>query len=626
MCGVAGVVNFDGAPAQESILQLMAEAMAHRGPDGSGVRLFGQAGLAHRRLSIIDLGGGAQPMSNEDGSVWVVFNGEIYNHVDLRKGLEAKGHKFRTRCDTEVIVHLYEEEGARCVDRLDGMFGFAVLDLSKREILLARDRLGKKPLFYFADGKLLAFASEIRALSRHPGVPRDIDPQALHDYLTFQYVPSPSTIYKGVRKLPPGCLLKIGFDGGEPRLDRYWRCCYSRKSSISYHEAVDGVRGLVEDAVRKRLMSDVPLGAFLSGGIDSSIITGVMSKGADIPVRTFTIGFDDLAYDERPYAAAAAAAFGVDHHERVVSPSDPELLKKIARHCGEPFADSSILPTYLLCQFARESVTVALGGDGADELFGGYYRYQALHYGRMADVLPLGLRRALHSILGGVLPSGRNERTMIGKLLRAAKAAAATREHRYLGIISRFGEDAKLAVYGEAMAGTELTDSSVLMRAILDDATTECDGELAMEADLNSYLPGDILFKTDIASMANSLELRAPFLDHRLVEFAATLPTHFKRTLTSRKRILVDAFKDILPPSARQRGKLGFGVPVGRWLREGWRELSRGLLLDGEAVRLGLLSRRGLEALLDAHQSGRMDHSYPLWALLMLELWLDTRV
>ncbi len=624
MCGIAGIVNFDGAPVAEEILRTMTEAMAHRGPDGSGARTFGAVGLGHRRLSIIDVEGGAQPMSNEDGSVWIVFNGEIYNHLELRGELEAKGHLFKTHCDTESIIHLYEELGSQCVKRLNGMFAFALLDLSKRKLLLARDRLGKKPLCYFVDGSSLVFASELRALSLHPAAPREIDPQALHDYLTLQYVPSPSTIYQGVKKLPPAHLLELNLATGRHRVERYWHCDYSRKGRIGFADAARELRGLVEDAVRRRLMSDVPLGAFLSGGLDSSIIVGVMAKLADMPVRTFTIGFDDPAYDERPYAAAAAKAFGVEHHEKVVSPADPKLLRRIARHCGEPFADSSILPTYLLCRFARESVAVALGGDGADELFGGYYRYQALHYGRLADFLPLGLRQGLHHALKGVLPSGKGERTRAGKLLRAAKTAASPKESRYLGIISRFDEAAKRAVYGEALADFQPVDTAAYMRALFDDATTDHADETAMEADLTSYLPGDILFKTDIASMANSLELRAPFLDYRIAEFAASLPAHFKHSTLSRKRVLVEAFKDILPPSTLRRRKLGFGVPVGRWLREGWRELARTTLLDGVAVKRGLLDRGTLEKLLDAHQSGREDHSYPLWALLMLELWIES--
>lgn len=625
MCGIAGIVNLDGRPADEALLRAMSDAQWSRGPDGSGVKLLGSAGLAHRRLSIIDLQGGAQPLANEDGSVWITFNGEIYNHLELRRELEAKGHVFKTHCDTEAIVHAYEQFGADCVKRLNGMFAFAIHDLPRRKLLLCRDRLGKKPLNYFFEpngpAPFFTFASELQALVAHPGVPRDVDQQALHDYFSLQYVPAPRCVYRNVRKLEPGHSLELDIPAKTIQTARYWDVDYATKTTMNFQEAKERLRQLLEQAVSDRLMSDVPLGAFLSGGVDSTIIAGLMAKTCGQKVKTFTIGFAENRYDERPFATLAAKAIGSEHYEKVVNPADFDAVRKLVRHFGEPYSDSSMLPTCLLSQFTRESVTVALSGDGADELFAGYYRYLLMRHARLADLLPLAPRRMLCGLADRLLPRGAEERSLPGKLHRLLNIAASSPDQRYLDIINRFDEQVKLSLYGDAIDRAALRSTQAFMAAARARATATNLVENVMETDLHSYLPGDILPKVDIASMANSLEVRSPFLDHRVVEFAASLPLDFKQRGKVRKRILLEACSDLVPAAIRDRGKLGFGVPVAAWLRGQWSTLSREILLDGGAVKNGFFKRKTVESMLDAHQSGQADLSYALWSMLVFELW-----
>ena len=629
MCGIAGIYNLNGEPVDEAVLREMRDSILHRGPDGEGVWMDDGVGLAHRRLSIIDLEGGAQPMGNEDGSIQVTFNGEIYNHVELRERLQEKGHVFKTTCDTEVIAHLYEEMGAKCVSLLDGMFAFAVYDKNEHKLLIARDRLGQKPLVCFMSGTgssaVFAFASELQALAAHPLMPKELDPQALHDYLSLQYVPAPNTIYESVRKLPPGHIMEISRQEPTPKVTRYWSCDYSSKIECSHEEACDQLRELLEGAVRKRLMSDVPLGAFLSGGIDSTIIVGLMRKFSLLPVKTFTIGFLEEKYDERVYAKTAAEFLGTDHNAQVVNPADFEVLEKLVGHYGEPYCDASMIPTYFLSEFAREHVTVALSGDGADEIFCGYNRYVVMKFARFADFLPRSARQGMASLLARFTPPFPEERSNPGKFLRLLDAVSASPESRLFDLTNRFPENLKHSLYSDDFARFAVKDTQRLFDQLHSACSAADHAEKSMETDLTSYLPGDILTKVDIASMATSLEVRSPFMDHKVAEFAATLRMRHKLKGTTRKRILSDTFKDLIPSELRERKKMGFGVPIADWLRGDWSEISRERLLDGAAMATGYFRRDAVEKMLDEHAAGSADHSYRLWALLVLDIWMDSR-
>ncbi|HCE43828.1 MAG TPA: asparagine synthase (glutamine-hydrolyzing) [Lentisphaeria bacterium] len=626
MCGIVGIVHLDGSPVNPEILSSMNSAIIHRGPDGDGVWNDGPAGLAHRRLSIIDLAGGKQPLTNEDGTVWITYNGEIYNHAELRRNLENKGHKFKSSCDTEVIVHLYEEYGRDCVTFLNGMFAFGIYDSKNRILLLARDRMGQKPLVYFSDQKRIVFASELQALAKHPQMPRDINLQALHDYFSLQYIPHPDTIYSKVKKLPPAHTLEVNLEFGKTRLNRYWKCRFDKKNDMTYEEAKSLLRQRLEDSVRIRLMSDVPLGAFLSGGIDSTIIVGLMAKISGSPVKTFTIGFSESKYDERKYASVAAAGFKTEHYEKIVNPADFSLVEKLVGHYGEPYCDASMLPTYLLSGFTREKVTVALSGDGADELFAGYYRYLVMKYSQFADFIPLSLRKSMFSILTGILPPKTEERAMTGHIHRILSAAACSSDSRYLDIISRFSEDMKKEVYGEKFKDFSSRKTQEYIQALYLNSNATDPVEKIMDTDINSYLPGDILAKVDIASMACSLELRSPFMDYRIAELAASMPLIYKQDGTERKHILREAFSDLIPPELIRRRKLGFGVPIASWFRKEWAGILKERLLEGKAVKDNFFKKEVLEKYINKHQKSRADYSYSLWAMLVFELWLEKTV
>lgn len=630
MCGIAGVVNFDQQPVARDLLDRMNAAQLHRGPDDGGILLDANVGLAHRRLSIIDLSAaGHQPMDNEDGSITIIFNGEIYNSPALRRDLEQSGHIFKTHTDTEVILHLYEELGEKVGTMLNGMFAFAIYDRRRRRLLLVRDRLGKKPLLYFIDHERMAFASEMAALQEHPQLPRQLNLQALSDYFSLLYIPSPQTIYNGVHKLPPGCYLDIDCYSGNFRLEPYWQIDYRRKTELKFADAQLRLRELLTDAVKIRLLADVPLGAFLSGGIDSTVIAGLMSAVSGAPVQTFTVGFAETRYDEREFARAAVTHLNARggqplvHHEKMVDPDDFDTLVMLARHYGEPFADASMLPTCLLSRFTREQVTVALSGDGADELFAGYNRYLLMRLLRNADLTPAWLRHVTARSLARLLPPKLDERSRVGKLHRLLDIVAARNNHRYLQIIDRFGEDLKHRLCGDAFPASGLAPTQDYFDNLLETATAADPVEKIMETDLHSYLVGDILCKVDIAAMANSLEVRNPFLDYRVVEFAASLPLSYKQSGRRRKHILVETFQELLPPPLSRRGKLGFGVPLAAWFRGGWHERLQERLLDGEAVKLQLLRRAETEKIIAQHYAGKQDYSYPLFTLLMLELFLE---
>ena len=644
MCGICGILDTSGRGADPSVVRAMMDRLRHRGPDGEGMfdssrfsvpgsplqgdpalpgpRMPGSgihAVLGHTRLSIIDLPGGRQPMGSEDGSVQVVFNGEIYNFQELRRGLEARGHRFATRSDTEVIVHLYEEKGEDLLGDLRGMFAFAVWDARRRRLLCARDRLGKKPLCYCERPGLFAFASELKALAVLPGFDRAVDPEAVHLYLTYQYVPPPRTIFRAARKLPPGHLLV--WEGGRVRTRAYWRVPEEEAPDRPEAEWAEQVRAALEEAVRLRLASDVPLGAFLSGGVDSSAVVAFMSRLQDRPVKTFSIGFAEDAYDERPFAREVAARCRTDHEELIVEPRALEVLPRLAVHYDEPFADSSAVPTWYVARMARQRVKVVLSGDGGDEGFGGYDRYRAVQAAARLGAALGPARGPAARALRSLLPPGR-ERGLLRRGRRFLEGLAAGAEGRYLEWVSVFPPGAHAALYapGFARAVAGAPAAALLAEAFARFARRDPAGA-AMRVDLETYLPHDLLTKVDIAGMAHGLEVRCPFLDHRLVELAARMPTRWKLRGGGGKYILKRAMEGLIPASVLHRPKRGFGVPLSRWFRRELKPMLHDVVLGPRARGRGYFEPATVERIVAEHESGRADHAHRLWALLMLELW-----
>ena len=629
MCGFAGASWTNPEQAIDAAtLDSMTGVLTHRGPDQSGAWLDPWTALGHRRLSIIDLDSGRQPLANETGSVQVVFNGEIYNYRELRDDLQGRGHRFATQTDTEVIVHLYEEYGDDCLDHLRGMFALAVWDVSRRRLLLARDRMGQKPLVYRNEPGRLLFASELKALLQVPGAPRELDPISLDEFLTYQYVPHPRTMLAGYCKLPPAH--KAVYQDGQLTVRRYWRPGYEEpirdRSRTDWQEAL---RETLTEAVRLRLRSDVPLGAFLSGGIDSTIIAGLMQEQSNTPVHTFSIGFPVKQFDEREHARVAAKHLGTTHHESVVDPSGLEILPRLAWHYDEPFADSSAIPTMYLSEMTRGEVTVALSGDGGDELFAGYDRYRAVNLAGRIDRLPGPLRAIATSSAWRLLPASTRQKSILRRSKRFAAALEKTPEQRYLDWVGIFDADRRRGLWTDNFR--ERLGSSNAATFLMD-AYAECPDRGFVTrttcADVLTYLPCDILNKVDIASMAYSLECRSPLLDHHVVELAARMPVSQKREGRRGKTILVDTFADLLPASIQSRPKMGFGVPLDHWFRNELRPLLEDILLDHTATSRGYFRPEAVRQLVDEHVSNRWDHSYRLWSLVCLEVWhrmyLDT--
>jgi asparagine synthase (glutamine-hydrolysing) len=623
MCGICGAVWFDQARGvDEATLHRMTDALRHRGPDDAGYFTATNPGVAlgHRRLSVIDLAGGHQPLTNEAGTLQLIFNGEIYNYSELRRRLEGAGHTFRTESDTETIVHLYEQEGLDFASHLNGMFALALWDAPRRRLVLARDRVGKKPLVYRHEPGRLLFASELKSLLQVSGVPRELDPQALDEYLTYQYVPHPRTIFKGISKLPPGHLAV--YENDQLTIRRYWNPDFNREVDRPVAEYTDELRSLVTSAVQLRLQSDVPLGAFLSGGVDSSLVVGLAARQLDRPLKTFSIGFAEPKYDETAYARLVAAEFGTEHHEFRVEPQALDILPKLVWHYDEPFADSSAVPTWYVSQYTREHVTVALTGDGGDELFAGYERYQAVRLGAWFDRLPAAMRHIIANRHWQKLGGSRGQKSWRRRLGRFAEVLSLSAERRYLDWIGVFNEPRRAELYTRDFVA-KLPESDPI--DFLDTAFQQAQGRdrvtAASIADLLTYLPCDLLTKVDIASMAHSLECRQPLLDYRVVELAAAMPIHLKQHGRTAKWILKQAFADVLPKAIRQRGKMGFGVPLEHWFRHELRDFARDLLLSRRALERGFFRSEIVRRYLDDHQSGRFDHSHRLWALVILELW-----
>ncbi len=626
MCGIAGVLDIgERRPVDEALLVRMRDSLRHRGPDGEGLHVEPGIGLAHRRLSIIDVAGGQQPCYNEDGSVVVVYNGEIYNYRALVDELSARGHVFRTHCDTEVLVHAWEEWGEASVERFNGMFAFALWDKNQKKAFLARDRLGIKPLFYAKlDSGEVLFGSELKALLVHPRLSRELDPQAVEEFFAYGYVPEPRTIFRQVRKLSPGHTLTLDYsDRLEPR--RYWDVTFDASARGSDEALAEELAGRFRDAVSKRLMSEVPLGAFLSGGVDSSGVVAMMAGASDEPVNTCSIAFGESSFDESPYAAQVAERYQTNHQVEVVAADDFDLLDRLASIYDEPYADSSAMPTYRVCELARKRVTVALSGDGGDENFAGYRRYRWHTYEeKMRSFLPASLRRPLFGVLGSVYPKA----DWAPKVFRAKstfQALARDSVEGYFHSVSILGDDLRGRLFSGAFQ--KQLDGYNAIDVLQRHAENAPDEPLSrvQYLDLKTYLVGDILTKVDRASMAHSLEVRVPILDHELVEWAASLPPDKKLRGREGKYLFKRALEPHVPREVLYRPKMGFSVPLSSWFRGPLRDRVQRTLQSPLLLDTGIFDQAFLRRLVSEHQSGLRDFSAPIWSLLMFEAFCRLR-
>jgi asparagine synthase (glutamine-hydrolysing) len=619
MCGISGFLYFDGAPAQEQIIKDMTDVLHHRGPDAGGSYVGAHVALGHRRLSIIDLSSGKQPLFNEDGKVAITFNGEIYNYLDLRRDLEG-AHTFRTRSDTETIVHLYEQYPESFVAKLRGMFAFAIWDEARGTMTLARDRVGKKPLYYYVDRDKFVFASEIKAILKHPRLKLDIDDYAVSDYLSLGYVPAPKSIFRQIRKLRPGHYLTVSSDG-KVREVEYWDLSFHETAVRSEAEWGEVILSELKTAVDIRLMSEVPLGAFLSGGLDSSAVVAMMSQLLDQPVKSATIGFEEDQFDESAYARRVSEHLGTDHHERILTPAKIDTIEKLSWHYDEPFSDSSALPTFFVSQVAREKVTVAISGDGGDENFAGYTRYFAdVQENRMRSVLPLGIRKAVFGPLATAYP----------KMDWAPRFVRAKTTFRSLSFDAIEGYFETMSTFRSADKPRILSadlkrrlggyDSTDVFREYYRKADTPDPLSRIQYVDVKTYLTDDILTKVDRASMATSLEVRCPLLDHHFMELVASIPSALKLKGRTGKYIFKKALEKYLPKDVIYRNKMGFGVPLAQWFRNGIKDYARAYIVDRQDP---YLSTTFVNKIWNQHQSGLRDRSNQLWNVLMLRLWLD---
>jgi asparagine synthase (glutamine-hydrolysing) len=624
MCGIAGFVRTCGDPLPGEApdwLRAMTGCMAHRGPDGDGHLVEGPVALGHRRLSIIDLSTGGQPMEHHSGRCAVTFNGEIYNFQDVKAELEAKGHSFVTHSDTEVILAGWLEWGPACLERFEGMFAFALWDRKDRTLFCARDRFGKKPFFYTLQNGVFAFASELSALAKLPGLSLTVDPASLARFLAYEYVPTPDSIYREVRKLPPSHSLLLR--GGEAALGRYWDLPAPEPMRASEEELGQELRRLLTQAVKRRMISDVPLGVFLSGGIDSSIVAGLMAQLAP-RIKTFSIGFQEASYDESSFARLVARKWSTDHHERILAAEDcADLLPEIVTRFDEPMADPSIAPTYLLSKVTREKVTVALGGDGADELFAGYEHFVGLKAAGWYNALPGFVRKGVIDPVCSVLPASDG---YVNLRLGAATFLAGARQPGWLRVQTWL-----TALHPELQNHLWLNlDRNILKRENLYASTLHCferssaktDFERAFHAYARQFMLDYILVKVDRCTMMHSLEARAPFLDRDFAEFASRLPANMKLRGLTRKYLLKKALADVLPQEILTRNKRGFLIPVARWLRDKLKPLVEDLLGEAHLRRQGLFDPKVVRGLINEHDSGRVDRRKELWTLLVLQLWL----
>ena len=625
MCGITGIFdtrNQSNIPRE--LLEAMNQSQFHRGPDEGGIHIEPGLGFGHRRLSIIDLSSGQQPLFNEDNSVVVVFNGEIYNYVDLMPELKALGHTFRTHCDTEVIVHAWEEWGENCVDRFRGMFAFALWDRNRQTLFIARDRLGIKPLYYalLPDGKLL-FSSELKALTTHPGLGREIDPCAVEEYFAYGYVPEPRTIFKSALKLPPGHALTLKHGKPMPKPRKYWDVPFKSVGPISEADAEEELIARLKEAVKIRLVAEVPLGAFLSGGVDSGAVVAMMAELSQDPVNTCSIAFTDPKFNEAEYALMVAERYHTRHSTSTVDPDDFELLDRLATLYDEPYADSSALPTYRVCELAKKSVTVALSGDGGDENLAGYRRYR-FHMAeeKMRSLLPLGLRRPLFGLLGAMYPKA-DWAPRVFRAKTTFEALARDSVDGYFHSVSLLGDSMRgrlfSASFKKELQGYRAVE---VLRQHAAQSPTDDPLSLVQYLDMKTYLPGDILTKVDRASMAHALEVRVPLLDHKFVEWTSGLPASYKLRGGEGKYIFKKALASHLPEDILYRPKMGFAVPLASWFRGPLKERLRQSILGDRMLQSGYFNPDFLAHLVDEHQAGRRDYSAPLWSLLMFDAFL----
>ena len=624
MCGICGQVNIDSSRAVDRVvLEGMNGVIRHRGPDSDGYYVKDNVGLAVRRLAVIDLVTGDQPISNEDGTIWIVFNGEIYNYKELRLELKNKGHVFSSESDTEVIVHLYEDYGPACMEHLRGMFAFAIWDDNRQLLLLARDRLGQKPLYYTEHDGVLLFGSELKSILQFPGLPREVDHEAIHHYLTLQYVPDPWTAFKNIHKLPPAH--RLIWRKGRYEIERYWDLVYEPKHEAPWPELKEQLRETIAEAVRLRLISDVPLGAHLSGGIDSSIVVGLMAEMMDQPVKTFSIGFEEDAFSELAYARQVAQKFGADHHEFILKPEALDVLPKLVEAFDEPFADPAAIPTWHLSQVTRQHVTVALNGDGGDEAFAGYQRYYADSIADAYRLVPTFLRKFLFNRILHLLPVQADRPVEISYFSGLRQLTLAADMPHSASVIrwgTYFSEAEKLALYSDDLRQViNATPSAEILQESFRRAIAANRLDRTLYTDVHNYLPGALLPKVDRTTMAHSLEARSPFLDHKLMELAARLPPKWKVTGKQTKKTLRQLFADLLPAEVLKRGKMGFSLPLSLWFRGPLYQPARDILLAVDSRLRSFFKADMVANLIEENKRGQTDNGKRIWALLMLELW-----
>ncbi len=626
MCAVCGKIYIDRSrKVDPQLIEKMSYLMRHRGPDDAGFYVKKNVGLGHRRLSIIDLACGHQPLTNEDNSLVIVYNGEIYNYRTLRLELQKKGHQFKTNSDTEVILHLFEDEKEQCVNKLWGMFAFAIWDEANQQLFLARDRLGKKPLYYTLQNDCFLFASELKALLIDTDVSLNLDETAIHDYLTFQYVPYPSTIFKGIYKMPPASYLI--FAHGKISINRYWELQYEPKQEITFEQAKEKTRALLDDAVKIRLESEVPLGVFLSGGVDSSAVVAFMRRHITGELKTFSIGFEEEEFNELPYARKVAQLFETNHQEFIVKPDAIAVLPHLVWHFDEPYADSSALPTYYVAKMARQYVTVALNGDGGDESFCGYTRYQGFRPFQRFSHIPVVLRKQLLKPLSRFLFNQFPDNVLFEKLFYITDVSLMSPEEQYAQMMIIFRDYMKPLMYSERLLPLVKQKKSIERTlSFMRDEKLRYMIDKMNYSDIMTYLVDDLLPKMDRMTMAHSLEGRSPFLDHRILEFAVSLPPEIRFKNNVLKYLLKHALTGILPDDILWRQKRGFGVPISHWFKKELFDFAREVLLSRRAIERGLFKMKYIQKLLDDHQQGRQNHHHRLWALLNLELWFRTFV
>ena len=623
MCGIVGSVNANSRQVSREIIEKMNRCIMHRGPDEDGFFIKENVGLAMRRLAIIDLKGGQQPIFNEDRTKAIVFNGEIYNFQEIKKDLEKRGHKFYTNCDTETIVHLYDEYGADCVQHLRGMFAFAIWDETDKSLFIARDRMGKKPLLYShqPNGDLI-FGSEFTALLAHPALSREVDMEAIDAYLSFLCVPAPLTAYKQIRKLEPANWMR--WKNGEIETKKYWSPNFSKKIKITEEEAIEETTRILRESTKLRLISEVPLGAFLSGGVDSSMVVALMAQESSQPVKTFSIGFEEQDFSELKYAKIVAEHVGAEYNEFIVKPDALEVLPTLVEHYGEPYADSSAIPTYYVSKETRKHVTVALNGDGGDESFAGYERYAAMRLAEKYYKIPEILRKTFVENAVDLIPTSEIKRSRARDLKRFVKAASLPKVERYFRWVSAIDRKSKAELYTEDFARqTDIYNPADFIGNWFAKSNGSGILDATLLTDQMTYLPNDLLVKVDIASMANSLEARSPFLDHKVIEFAASLPENLKMKRTETKSLLKKAAARLVPSEVIYRRKMGFGVPVGNWFRSEMKDFLISILLSEKSLNRGIIKPEVMKRYVSEHTSYEKDYTYQLWTLLMLELWFQ---